>query len=41
MYIEQIEKSMYDLISETSTNLPKDVRRKIAKEQKMLVRVQQ
>ena len=29
MYIEQIEKSMYDLISETSTNLPKDVRRKI------------
>ncbi|MEK5068464.1 fumarate hydratase [Sporosarcina sp. FSL K6-1508] len=35
MYIEQIEKSMYDLICETSTNLPKDVRRKIlaAKEQ--------
>ncbi|NYF26301.1 fumarate hydratase [Sporosarcina sp. JAI121] len=29
MYIEQIEKSMYDLICETSTNLPKDVRRKI------------
>ncbi|KXH78828.1 fumarate hydratase [Sporosarcina sp. HYO08] len=35
MYIEQIEKSMYDLICETSTNLPKDVRRAIraAKEQ--------
>ncbi|HJF32555.1 MAG TPA: fumarate hydratase [Sporosarcina psychrophila] len=33
--MEQIEKSMYDLICETSTNLPKDVRRKIlaAKEQ--------
>ncbi|MEK5037179.1 fumarate hydratase [Sporosarcina sp. FSL K6-3457] len=29
MYIEQFEKSMYDLICETSTNLPKDVRRKI------------
>jgi len=29
MYIEQLEKSMYDLICETSTNLPKDVRRKI------------
>jgi fumarate hydratase class I len=29
MYIDQIEKSMYDLICETSTNLPKDVRRKI------------
>ena len=29
MYIEQIEKSMYNLICETSTNLPKDVRRKI------------
>lgn len=35
MYIETIEKSMYELICETSTNLPKDVRRKIraAKEQ--------
>ncbi|MFS0577015.1 fumarate hydratase [Sporosarcina sp. 179-K 3D1 HS] len=35
MYIEAIEKSMYDLICETSTNLPKDVRQKIraAKEQ--------
>lgn len=35
MYIENIEKSMYDLICETSTNLPKDVRRAIraAKEQ--------
>ena len=35
MYIETIEKSMYDLICETSTNLPKDVRRAIqrAKEQ--------
>ncbi|WP_255726816.1 fumarate hydratase [Sporosarcina sp. ACRSM] len=35
MYIEQIEKSLYELICETSTNLPKDVRRKIraAKEQ--------
>ncbi|MBE1555870.1 fumarate hydratase [Sporosarcina limicola] len=29
MYIEKIEKSMYDLICETSTNLPKDVRRAI------------
>lgn len=29
MYIEQLEKSMYDLICETSTNLPKDVRRAI------------
>ncbi|WP_317646715.1 fumarate hydratase [Sporosarcina sp. GW1-11] len=29
MYIESIEKSMYDLICETSTNLPKDVRRAI------------
>jgi len=29
MYIEQFEKSMYNLICETSTNLPKDVRRKI------------
>lgn len=36
MYIESIEKSMYDLICETSTNLPKDVRRAIlsAKEKK-------
>src|SRR5690606_2248545 len=35
MYIEQLEKSMYDLICETSTNLPKDVRRavKTAREQ--------
>lgn len=35
MYIEQLEKSMYDLICETSTNLPKDVRRavKAAREQ--------
>ena len=29
MYIESIEKSMYDLVCETSTNLPKDVRRAI------------
>ncbi|WP_153722112.1 fumarate hydratase [Sporosarcina cascadiensis] len=29
MYIEKIEKSMYELICETSTNLPKDVRRAI------------
>ncbi|WP_255723626.1 fumarate hydratase [Sporosarcina sp. ACRSL] len=29
MYIEQLEKSMYDLICETSTNLPKDVRRAV------------
>ncbi|WP_301109684.1 fumarate hydratase [Sporosarcina sp.] len=29
MYIENIEKSMYNLICETSTNLPKDVRRAI------------
>ena len=29
MYIENIERSMYDLICETSTNLPKDVRRAI------------
>lgn len=31
MYIETLEKSIYDLITETSTNLPKDVRRAIAK----------
>ncbi|WP_432360856.1 fumarate hydratase [Sporosarcina sp. UB5] len=30
MYIEQLEKSMYDLICETSTNLPKDVRRAVS-----------
>ncbi len=29
MYIETLEKSLYDLICETSTNLPKDVRRAI------------
>lgn len=29
MYIEKLEKSLYDLICETSTNLPKDVRRAI------------
>ncbi|WP_318241699.1 fumarate hydratase [Sporosarcina quadrami] len=29
MYIENLEKSMYDLICETSTNLPKDVRRAV------------
>lgn len=29
MYIEQLEKSMYDLICDTSTNLPKDVRRAV------------
>ena len=29
MYIETIEKSIYDLVCETSTNLPKDVRRAI------------
>ncbi|MEI5908564.1 fumarate hydratase [Bacillus spongiae] len=35
MNLEQLQKSMYELIVETSTNLPKDVRRaiKIAKEQ--------
>lgn len=31
MYIENLEKSIYNLITETSTNLPKDVRRAIAK----------
>lgn len=31
MYIENLEKSIYTLITETSTNLPKDVRRAIAK----------
>lgn len=31
MYIEKLEKSIYELITETSTNLPKDVRRAIAK----------
>ncbi|MBB4825374.1 fumarate hydratase class I [Sporosarcina luteola] len=29
MYIENLEKSMYDLVCETSTNLPKDVRRAV------------
>ena len=29
LYIDQLEKSMYDLICETSTNLPKDVRRAV------------
>lgn len=29
LYIENLEKSMYDLICETSTNLPKDVRRAV------------
>ena len=31
MYFENLKKSIYDLIVETSTNLPKDVRRAIAK----------
>lgn len=31
MQLEQLEKSIYDLITETSTNLPKDVRRAIKK----------
>lgn len=31
MQLEQLEKSVYDLITETSTNLPKDVRRAIKK----------
>ncbi|MFC4355692.1 fumarate hydratase [Chryseomicrobium palamuruense] len=34
MYIEALEKSIYELITETSTNLPKDVRRAIAKAKK-------
>lgn len=29
MYLETLEKSIYDLITETSTNLPKDVRRAV------------
>lgn len=41
MQLEQLEKSIYDLITETSTNLPKDVRRAIKrqKQQKMLEHV--
>ncbi|MFJ7828229.1 fumarate hydratase [Psychrobacillus sp. NPDC096623] len=31
MHLERLEKSIYDLITETSTNLPKDVRRAIKK----------
>ena len=31
MQLDQLEKSIYDLITETSTNLPKDVRRAIKK----------
>lgn len=31
MYLETLEKSIYDLITETSTNLPKDVRRAVRK----------
>ncbi|MGB2993267.1 MAG: fumarate hydratase [Paenisporosarcina sp.] len=31
MYLETLEKSIYDLITETSTNLPKDVRRAVSK----------
>lgn len=31
MYLENLEKSLYNLITETSTNLPKDVRRAIKK----------
>ncbi|KAB7672541.1 fumarate hydratase [Bacillus sp. B1-b2] len=31
MYVENLKKSIYELIVETSTNLPKDVRRAIAK----------
>ncbi|WP_392455939.1 fumarate hydratase [Chryseomicrobium aureum] len=34
MYTENLEKSIYTLITETSTNLPKDVRRAIAKAKK-------
>ncbi|AYC30242.1 fumarate hydratase [Paenisporosarcina cavernae] len=30
MYLENLEQSIYDLITETSTNLPKDVRRAVA-----------
>ena len=30
-YLETLEKSLYDLVTETSTNLPKDVRRAIKK----------
>ncbi|NLY80147.1 MAG: fumarate hydratase, partial [Lysinibacillus sp.] len=30
-YLQTLEKSLYDLITETSTNLPKDVRRAIKK----------
>ncbi len=30
-YLQTLEKSLYDLVSETSTNLPKDVRRAIKK----------
>jgi fumarate hydratase class I len=30
MYLETLEKSIYDLITETSTNLPKDVRRAVS-----------
>ena len=31
MQMRQLEKSIYELITETSTNLPKDVRRAIQK----------
>lgn len=31
MNLQTLEKSLYDLITETSTNLPKDVRRAIKK----------
>lgn len=31
MYLETLEKSIYELITETSTNLPKDVRRAVSK----------
>lgn len=31
MYLEKLENSIYELISETSTNLPKDVRRAVQK----------
>ena len=43
MNLQTLEKSLYDLITETSTNLPKDVRRAIKKQKKlrMLVLVQQ
>ena len=42
MDMSKFQKSMYDLIAETSTNLPKDVRRAIAKAKrlKMLAHVQ-